>query len=231
MLRWVMDPLERTLADDGFAFANLRAALGPLPDWESFAATWAGLKEDPYRAEGDRLRRHAAFRLVPGGTPVHLPGRPHFQSKEYNPLYGGIERTFSPIAPEVAEGATVRALLAFCEPLFGRLKPAPEWLVELHQFRIRARPGRAGNPTPEGVHRDGVDFALALLVRRENVERGTTSVHAPDGRRLGSFTLTEPLDAAFVDDARVLHGVTPVTPLDPAKPAHRDVLVATFVRA
>jgi hypothetical protein len=32
------------------------------------------------------------------------------------------------------------------------------------------------------------------------------------------------------DDNRVYHGVTPVTPLDPARPGHRDVLVVTFRR-
>jgi hypothetical protein len=47
---------------------------------------------------------------------------------------------------------------------------------------------------------------------------------------LGSFTLTSLLDAAFVDDSRVYHGVTAVQPLDPTKPAYRDVLVVTFRR-
>ena len=42
---------------------------------------------------------------------------------------------------------------------------------------------------------------------------------------------TQPFDAALVDDARVYHGVTPVQPLDPALPAHRDVLVVTFRNA
>jgi hypothetical protein len=55
-------------------------------------------------------------------------------------------------------------------------------------------------------------------------------IRAPDRRELGSFTLIEPLDAALVDDARVFHGVTPVIALDPAQPAHRDVLVVTFKR-
>ena len=36
------------------------------------------------------------------------------------------------------------------------------------------------------------------------------------------------MDAALVDDARVYHGVTPIVPLDPSQPAHRDVLVVTF---
>jgi hypothetical protein len=43
--------------------------------------------------------------------------------------------------------------------------------------------------------------------------------------------LTHPFDAALVDDARVYHGVTPVEPLDPTLPAHRDVLVVTFRNA
>jgi hypothetical protein len=38
------------------------------------------------------------------------------------------------------------------------------------------------------------------------------------------------MDAALLDDHRVFHGVTPVAPLDPARPAHRDVLVLTWRR-
>jgi hypothetical protein len=98
----------------------------------------------------------------------------------------------------------------------------------MHQFRIEARVDEAGEPTPEGVHRDGVDYVLVLLIDRTNIESGTTTIHAHDGSLLGSFTLTHALDAALVDDARVCHGVTAVTPLDPAQPAHRDVLVVTF---
>jgi len=67
-----------------------------------------------------------------------------------------------------------------------------------------------------------------LLVNRTNIESGTTTVHAPDGHALGRFTLSAPLDAALVDDARVMHGVTAVHPVDPARPAYRDVLVVTL---
>jgi hypothetical protein len=69
---------------------------------------------------------------------------------------------------------------------------------------------------------------LVLLVNRENISSGTTTVFDLQGKALGSFTLTEPCDAALVDDNRVAHGVTPVAPLDPAASAHRDVLVVTF---
>src|SRR5207244_3016881 len=97
--------------------------------------------------------------------------------------------------------------------------------------RIEARAGAPGQPTPEGAHRDGVDYVLVLLVARTNIASGTTTILDLEQRPLGSFTLTHPFDAALVDDARVFHGVTAVEPLDPSLPAHRDVLVVTLKRA
>lgn len=78
------------------------------------------------------------------------------------------------------------------------------------------------------MHRDGVDYALVLLIDRTNIKSGTTTVHDLNGNLLGSFTLTAPWDAALVDDARVKHGVTAVEAIDPSRAACRDVLVVTF---
>jgi hypothetical protein len=136
------------------------------------------------------------------------------------------------VLPAIGDGPSLATILAFCRALFGALAPAAAaWDVELHQFRIEARPGEAGLPTPEGAHRDGVDFVLVLLIRRVNIASGTTTIYDLERRPLGSFTLTEPFDAALVDDRRVYHGVTPVEPIDPAQPAFRDVLVVTFRQA
>jgi hypothetical protein len=73
-----------------------------------------------------------------------------------------------------------------------------------------------------------VDYVLVLMVNRTNIESGTTTVHDADGKVLGSFTLSEPFDAALVEDNRVRHGVTAVRPIDPGKAAYRDVLVVTL---
>jgi hypothetical protein len=102
--------------------------------------------------------------------------------------------------------------------------------VEVHQFRIEARTGQVGQPTPEGLHRDGVDWVLVLLVSRTNIAEGVTTIYDIARQPIGSFTLTRPMDAAFVDDSRVYHGVTAVTPLDPTQLGIRDVLVVTFRR-
>jgi len=141
---------------------------------------------------------------------------------------GGIERWFEPIKPEIATGATFTRVVDFGLELYGSLSPGNAWHIEAHQFRIEARPDTAGQPTPEGVHRDGVDYVTVMLVDRVNIASGTTTMHSPDGKLLGSFTLVQPCDAALLDDTRVMHGVTPVQPVDPARPAWRDVLVVTY---
>jgi hypothetical protein len=230
--------LTEAIRTDGYRFVqatDLRAVLeqaGPLTDWPAFAASWDDLGPDTYMADGGRYRkrRHAVFAVNPGGI-VRQPAQPHYQSRDYNTLNGGIERWFEPVREDVGASASMTTVLTFCRNLFGMVSPAHGWHVEVHQFRIEARGGEAGRPTPEGMHRDGVDYVLVLLVNRTNIISGVTSVHDLAGKELGAFTLTQPFDAALVDDARVMHGVTPVEPLDPNAPGYRDVLVVTFRRA
>lgn len=225
---------------DGFAFVRahqMSAVLGParLDDWQRFAASWDDLGVDAFMADGGRYRRRrfACFRAGAAGI-VRKPHQPHYQSRDYNPLNGGVQRWFAPVTEAAAGHPAMRAILETCRELFDRLMPAglrpASWHVEVHQFRIEAHSGQEGRPTPEGMHRDGVDWVLVLLVSRVNVQSGETSIAGLGKEPLGSFTLTDPLDAAVTDDNRVYHGVTPVTPLDPARPAYRDVLVVTFRR-
>lgn len=236
----VLAPMINALAEsirrDGFRFmpaAELRPLLerAGLDDWAAFAASWNDLALDTHLPEGHRYRRrrHATLSAHAGRRPFRRePHAPHYQGLEYNRLVGGIERWFEPIEPRIASGASFGAIVAFGLELYGELRPATDWHIEAHQFRIEARPDAAGQPTPEGVHRDGVDYVTVMLVDRVNIESGTTTVHALDGRELGSFTLTTACDAALVDDSRVMHGVTAVRPLDAARPAWRDVLVVTY---
>jgi hypothetical protein len=185
-------------------------------------------------ADGGRYRRRrfGAF-AVSDKKIVRKPHQPHYQSRDYNRLNGGIERWFEPIADATADHPVFRACLRTCFFIFDSLteQPPDVWHVEAHQFRIETDRDQQGLPTPEGLHRDGVDWVLVMLVARENIAEGVTTIHDHNKQRLGSFTLTAPLDAAFVDDSRVYHGVTAVRPIDATKPAYRDVLVVTFRRA
>ncbi|HEX3538122.1 MAG TPA: 2OG-Fe dioxygenase family protein [Stellaceae bacterium] len=236
----MLDTISHTIDGQGFAFVQAPAMHGVLEpaglrDWDGFARSWDDLGVDAFMADGGRYRRRrfAAFRASHDGI-ARKPHQPHYQSRDYNPLNGGIERWFLPVTDEIGAHPALRAILGICHRLFEQLTPVglrpPSWHVETHQFRIEARTGIEGRPTPEGMHRDGVDWVLVLLVSRVNVTSGETSIHDLAKQALGSFTLTDPLDAAFTDDNRVYHGVTPIEPLDPVQPGHRDVLVVTFRR-
>lgn len=232
--------LAQELQHEGFVFAHadqMWKALGSSATdmWQKFAASWDALGLDTYMADGGRYRRrrHATFSV--SGTGIRRkPHQPHYQSRDYNHLNGGLERWFTPVDDGVAEGVVMQSILKLCFDLFHPVTPSEirptSWHVEAHQFRIEAQPGIEGRPTPEGMHQDGVDWVLVLLVRRENIDSGVTTIHDLSKRLLGRFTLIAPLDAALVDDNRVYHGVTPVNPVDPARPAYRDVLVVTFRR-
>jgi hypothetical protein len=233
--------LEEPLARQGFAFVHaprLRAILEAegLRDWETFASTWNDLGVDTFMADGGRYRRRrfAAFAAGAVSGLERKAHQPHYQSRDYNALNGGVARWFAPIKDEVATHPAMRAILTTCHRLFDALTPEstrpPVWHVEVHQFRIETGPEQ-GLATPEGMHRDGVDWVLVALVKRENIASGETQMEDVHHRPVGSFTLTEPLDAALVDDDRVFHGVTPLGRIDPDRPAYRDVLVVTFRRA
>ncbi|MDF1836590.1 MAG: 2OG-Fe dioxygenase family protein [Planctomycetota bacterium] len=206
-------------------------AHGGLTDWSDFAAGWNDLPEDTFMADGGRYRqrRHAAFSFSSAGEWRRKPAQPHYQSRDRNPLNGGIERWFGMLSDATEQSPTLAAVFSVCLSVLKKSRPeVPEWHVETHQFRILAGPGSEGQPTPEGMHRDGVDFVLVLLIRRQNVVSGTTSIADAKRKTLDAFTLTEPMDAALVDDRHVYHGVTPITPERPGQPAYRDVLVVTW---
>src|ERR1700682_1559892 len=230
--------LQTAIATDGYAFVHggamrgILAPFGPLSDWLSFAGSWNALEFDGHMADGGRYRRrrYGAYAATRDGAIIRQPHQPHFQAIDYTPLNGGVARWFEPITPEVGGGPSMRAILTFCRSLFDSLAFGTlAWQIETHQFRIEARPGEQGRPTPEGLHRDGVDYVLVLLIDRRNIASGVTTIHALDGQPLGPFTLTGAFDAALRDAARVAPAVTPVEPIDPASgAAYRDVLVVTF---
>jgi hypothetical protein len=226
--------LRQQLTNDGHVFAPHAVTQALLPAdfaeyWPALAASWNELGPDRFMADGGRYRkrRHAVFTLS-GGTFVRQAHQPHYQSRDYNMLNGGVQRWFDPVTAATAANPAFCALLDLCRDLFNAA--ASDWRVEIHQFRIEPAPDGTGQPTPEGMHRDGVDWVAVILVDRLNVGEGVTAICGPGRLPIGTFTLTDPLDAVFLDDHRVLHGVTPIHRLDQAAPGHRDVLVITFQR-
>ena len=193
---------------------------------DDLRASWNDLPADQYLKDGGkyRRRRHACF-VVRGAAVEPVPHRAHWQPLEYNALHGGMQRWFEPMRADTVQQAVWTQLLRWMGGLCSALRGPQAWFVEAHQFRIDTTDG-IGRPTPEGAHRDGVDFVAVFLVDRQGVKGGETRVFEAAGPNGQRFTLTEPWSLLLLDDARVIHESTPIQPI--ATLGYRDTLVLTF---
>jgi hypothetical protein len=155
-----------------------------------------------------------------------VPHRAHWQPLDYNALHGGMERWFEPMhATTVATSIWTQLLTALARTASAvRGHAVTQWCIEAHQFRIDTTNG-IGRPTPEGAHRDGVDFVAVFMVDRVGIKGGETRVFDAHGSQGERFTLSEPWSLLLLDDARVIHETTPIQPV--AEGGYRDTLVLT----
>jgi hypothetical protein len=224
------DRLASALREPGHAVCSAAALsdrIGvPIDDLLALAPSWNDLPADAYLRDGGRYRRrrHSCY-VVDGADVRPAPHRAHWQPIEYNALHGGLERWFEPVTAPVAAAPAWSQLLRGLGALCSEVRGAQPWFVEAHQFRIDTTDG-IGRPTPEGAHRDGVDFVAVLLVDRVGVKGGETRVFEATGPHGLRFTLTEPWTLLMLDDARVVHESTPIQPLQDG--GHRDTLVLTL---
>jgi hypothetical protein len=154
-----------------------------------------------------------------------MPHRAHWQPVSYNALHGGMQRWFDPMAPEVAQQDAWQKLLAWLARVASAAQGDQTWFTEAHQFRIDTTDG-IGRPTPEGAHRDGVNWVAVFLVGRHGIKGGETRVFDMDSPRGQRFTLAEPWSLLLLDDSRVIHETTPIQPEQQG--GWRDTLVITL---
>ncbi|MEV7727374.1 2OG-Fe dioxygenase family protein [Streptomyces sp. NPDC087917] len=223
---------------------SLLPAEGLVLDAESrqhakeLAAEWDNLETDRYLKGGSRFRerRYDRFLYLPRAEEVRLrPHRPYFQSMGANDYAGGIDREVAPLSRTTLDNPLLTRLLRANFEKFpvgaddARLDDP--WDVQCHQFRIISTPDETGEPTPEGPHRDEVDFGAIHLMGRFNADGGESQVYDLDRRLVTEFTLTAPMDTMFWADAQILHAVRPIFPQDPSKAAVRDVLIMGYRHA
>ncbi len=222
--------LVQSLRDDGFAVVSAQdvaeIAHVDLEQLLNLSQFWEGLPRDPYLKDGGRyrFRRHSSFKIK-GESLAIVPHRAHWQSVDYNALHGGIERWFEPSQAELTSNPAWRSLLLGLAHILNGVKQVNTWFIEAHQFRIDTTDG-IGRPTPEGAHRDGVDFVAVFLLNRVGIKGGETRIFGATGSAGLRFTLAEPWSLLLMNDERMIHESTPIQPL--GQHGYRDTLVLTF---
>jgi hypothetical protein len=224
------DHITEALQRDGYALLrpqDLCALAGcTQEDLTALEGSWDDLALDNYLKDGGRYRRrrHSCF-VQDGAALTQVVHRAHWQPLEYNALHGGMHRLFEPIAPATLKQAAWSQVLLALGQLCNRVRGQQPWYIEAHQFRIDTTNG-IGRPTPEGAHRDGVDFVAVVLVARRDIKGGETRIFEADGPNGKRFTLSEPWSVLLLNDASVVHESTPIQPT--AAHGHRDTLVLTY---
>ena len=224
------DRLNATLAEQGFAVLNAAsvcALMGVSREaLQALEPSWHDLPPDQYLKDGGRYRRrrHASYTATADRLQA-MPHRPHWQPLSYNALHGGMQRWFEPMVPAVVQQAVWGPLLRGLARVASDAQGEQTWFTEVHQFRIDTTDG-IGRPTPEGAHRDGVNWVAVFLVGRHGIKGGETRVFDIDSPRGQRFTLSEPWSLLLLDDSRVIHETTPIQPEEAG--GWRDTLVITL---
>ncbi|GAB4215545.1 MAG: 2OG-Fe dioxygenase family protein [Rhodoferax sp.] len=223
--------LRPTLQRQGFAVLDADAVCATLgvcrPDLDALLPVWDELPRDSYLRDGGRYRRrrHASF-VIDGEACTLVPHRAHWQPLDYNALHGGLQRWFDPLPPQALSQPGWMALLRGLGRIASDRRGAQPWYAEVHPFRIDTTDG-IGRPTPEGAHRDGVDFVAVFLLARHGIKGGETRVFDANGPQGQRFTLAQPWSLLLLDDTRVIHETTPIQPQGAAL-GWRDTLVITL---
>lgn len=202
-----------------------------LDDWEQFKNSWNHLQIDTYMADGGTYRKRKYATLsspASSGEWVLEPHQPHYQGLYYNNLNGGVERHYEPIDDDVVYSNAFNQILKLGCNIFSQQSPEADWHIETHQFRIEANGEISGKPTPEGIHRDGVDFILMMMINHQNLSGGVTTIYDLDKKPLTRFSLNQAMDTAVLNDHNLFHGVSEILQDNPEQNTIRDVLVATY---
>jgi len=226
-----VEQLNTTLAHKGYGVLSADSVAQwagcALDELLALSPDWDNMPPDNYLKDGGRYRRrrHSSF-VFEHDALSQVPHRAHWQPISYNALHGGMERWFEPMhEATVATPAWKKLLTALAKTSAQvRGKTHTKWCIEAHQFRIDTTDG-IGRPTPEGAHRDGVDFVAVFMLGRVGIKGGETRVFDANGPHGERFTLSEPWSLMLLDDTRVIHESTPIQPL--AEGGHRDTLVLT----
>jgi hypothetical protein len=209
------------LTEDRFSIIELP----PVPD--DVLASYDNCPLDEYMGHGTRYKRFAQYRMswrgASGWQFERLEHRDYTTFKKFNPVAGGVRRTYEPIevdlTPLVQAGAEGFPL-----------DTSEDWQINVHQNRTRATGGKPGPLTPEGVHHDGHEYVMIAILRRDNVGGGQTRLWRSK-EAAGPFwsgTL-EPGQAVLLDDRALAHDVTDVVSAD-GGPGHRDIVIVAFSR-
>ncbi len=184
---------------------------------------FSDIPQDPYIPQGYRYKSLARCRL--NGTKIEKqPHIPLFQDQYTNPVNGGIARSYQEISN--IDYAS-EAIMLFAQA-FG-IDFSYEILVQAQ--RTKCSEGNIGITTPEGFHRDGIEFLAILCVSKYNIIGSETQLINSHGSIVFKHTLS-PGEILLINDTKMLHYTSPITikNSNQSRYGFRDVLIISSAK-
>jgi len=201
-------------------------------DWQDFCATWDNLLLDKYMNDGGsyRYRRYSAFEFDLGKQVMtQLEHASYQQSLSINSLNGGIPRHYEPLERSFSESLILKRIIHGFSFLINSFTAHTRFNIKLHPYRIIATEGKLGEPAPEGLHQDGVDYVISFMIKRVNILGGESYIADAHKNIVKKTTLSKPGDFILTDDHKLFHGVSSVCVDNKYKAfSYRDVLVIAY---
>ena len=205
---------------------------------ESVSPFFENLPETDHKDGKYRLRKYSLVELLmePKMFKV-LEAKTFTQSKDYNNFQGDVERKFENLDDELLQSSGFKEILY----LFRMVNQLPHGTnVDIHQMRVVVTDGKTSMVSPEGIHQDGYDCIAMIGISRYNVTGGHLLVYNNSDDEFKGKPIADskpffdfPLDAGkivFVDDKRLWHNASSISPIDSSDRAYMDSFILTANR-
>lgn len=190
------------------------------------ASAWS-LPRDEYFVHGDRFRRltRLGVTVTSYGLSIGVltDASHYYQPATYNPELGGAVRKYQPHDPELVQMPGLAKMIAHHIKSLPGSAPGTRYEVNFHVIRFFATPGRPGQTSPAGLHKDGEKYIASHLLACCGVNGGEVVIADNDKVEIDRFTLSQMGDCYLIDDDEVWHMLTPVTVSPGSVIAFRDI--------
>jgi hypothetical protein len=234
----------------GETLIRILSAFGSTPESvKAFKTVTEGLPPDPTLQF--RKARNGRFCLDPAAGRVY---RTEFQpfvltaDEDFVRHDSGKIRRFAEINNETQQNPTFQALLIFKYLLVNDVSivhrkgldyDSDKWICTAFHTRTTTTRELTGEPALEGVHSDGVDHTMTVLLGSDNMsdDSAVTRIHDMREKNATRWSDIDPelaigrwqhrhfLDTILIVDHERKHSVSTIEQKDPARPARRDMLV------
>ncbi len=175
---------------------------------------------DPYVKEGFRQKHIARYKIIENQL-YKSKNSPLYQSKEYNPVHGNINREYPEYFPCDETLKLLKYFHKFC-----KIKNNEEILIQAQ--RIICNKNLIGKPSVENWHRDNVNYVGVFCVDRYNILGGISQFRDYKNKNIIYDFILEPGTFVIFDDINIEHRVTEITNENENMNGHRDVLLFGF---